>query len=85
MTTFDQIGELKSVNLIVSASCARYLAESTKNKADLLQYLGTGIHKVFMIKSKHVHVDPKLPSTDFNIYDEFYSPVLNLKTITNKK
>ena len=65
--------------IIVSSTTAKLIAKSFKLKSDLIEHLGLGIAKAFNIRGKEVYVDTNLKFDDYNVYNEFYSPLLTLK------
>jgi hypothetical protein len=81
MSTYNEeaINNFPGTKMIVSVSAANLIAKSFKLKSDLINHLGLGIIKAFEINKKHVYVDINLKSDDYNIYNEFYSPLITVK------
>lgn len=82
------VREIPSSKLILSASGAQFLSELYKlktEKSDLYKHLRNDLYMAFGLHGKTFYVDPKLHSTDFNIYDSHIGiVVLDLRNPTIK-
>lgn len=74
----EAIINFPGTKMIMSVSSAKLIAKSFNLKSDLINHLGLGIIKAFVINGKNVYVDTNLKLDDYNIYNEFYSPLTQI-------
>ena len=75
----EAIANFPGNKMIMSVTTAKLIAKSFNLKSDLIDHLGLGIAKAFTIHGKEVYVDNNLKSDDYNVYNEFYSPLITIK------